>query len=239
MGWEHWGGTGSLQHQQPQPQWSITDTRMNDIVEGSGWGRNAVPVFPEQYPQGAYQMEYRNWAIPVPGEYYGGQVQMLDTSFKQNPNWEEDGSRPGFDKGGSKAQQNIYPPQDPQQQWQEYCLSNYPANMQERSPAVGMGYQTVPHLVTTKGPGLVKDIWAQQEPEWSNQSDKKGTTERYWRPIKGNANGGKGWIYPQEQRLYVPETTTRDEEGDKPQGSWKGKYKIVNKSISREEMSGK
>ena len=109
----------------------------------------------------------------------------------------------------------------------------------ERYSTTGMGYQAVAHPVATKGPGLVKGIWAQQEPEWSIQPGKKGSAERHWRPIEGNAMGGKDWIYPHEQSPYVPETSIWGEDGGRQKGGWKGKYKIVNKSISREEMCGK
>ena len=130
MVWEHWGGPGSLQQLHYQPQWSISDTRMSDGVEGGGWGRNVVPTSPEQHPQGEPQTEYRKWAIPAPGEYYGGQAQMLDIPFKHSEKREEDGGRPGPDKGGPKAQTSMYPPQASQLQWQEYSLSNYPVKVE-------------------------------------------------------------------------------------------------------------
>ena len=188
MDWGRWTEGESTQQPNYQLPWNPSDMRIGYGAAEGGWKGTPVHMAPAQQIRDAPPMEYRNWAAPIPGEYDGGRAGMPDFEYKQYQQWEQDGDRMGYGKGGPQAPTSLYTPQAGQQQWQEYNPPTHPHKTEysyqqthpagwhmmmmptpERYSVTGLGYQALTQTEGMSGPVQAEGTWNQHNPEWKPQ----------------------------------------------------------------------
>ena len=260
MDWEHWDESGSMQQPNFNQQWSNDATRMGGGIGGGTWGEGIIQVNPVQQQQyGFAPPVYQNWAMPIMGEYQVGQSLIPNTPYPLSQWWEGDGGSQSRKKGGRKAQNATYSSQMPQLPQQGYNggihlkrmeppqdqmhslgWQTEGAIMPERSALMGKGGRAMYHQAEQSGMAMDKGCWTQQAQEWPPLQTQPNTSDWQWGQEGGTNRGSGHWTPTIERALFEPEISMWEGGiAGEEKGERKGRTKLTNKPITREEVTGK